>query len=75
MKETLSVSEAASKPNSIEEIIMTYCEGYQHLEFDKENLSEMVKNITRHVADTVREDHNEHGGYVGDAIDLIEDMK
>ena len=54
---------------------MTYCEGYQHLEFDKENLSEMVKNITRHVADTVREDHNEHGGYVGDAIDLIEDMK
>lgn len=75
MKETLSVSEAADKAQTIEDVILTYCEGNSHLEFDKENLSEMVKKITRHVADAVREDHNEHGGYVGDAIDLIEDMK
>jgi len=35
----------------------------------------MVKKITRHVADAVHKDHNEHGSYVDDAIDLIEDMK
>ena len=65
----------ANKDSKIEDIITSYCEGHHHLEFSVDDLPEMVKKITRHVAEAVREDHNEHGGYVGDAIDLIEDMK
>jgi len=75
MKETLSLSEAADAAETIADIIMTYCQGNSHLEFDREDLPAMVKKITRHVADAVHKDHNEHGSYVDDAIDLIEDMK
>ena len=78
MKETLSVSEAADAAETIEEIIMTYCEGYQHLEFDKENLPAMVEKITQLVCKRVLDDNIKHGSYAHDvpeAINLIKNMK
>ena len=75
MKETLTISEVADKAETIKDVILAYCEGTAHLEFDAENLDGMVGKITALVARKVCDDHNEHGGYVDDAISLIEDMK
>ena len=75
MKEILTISEVADKAETIQDVILAYCEGNAHLEFDAENLGEMVGKITALVARKVRDDHNEDGGYVDDAISLIEDMQ
>ncbi len=72
MKETLTISEVADKAETIEDIILAYSQGIQ---LDWEDIPEMRDKITALVARKVRHDHNEHGGYVDDAISLIEDMK
>jgi hypothetical protein len=66
------ISENADKAETIHDIIYAYCEGIQ---IDWEDIPIMVGKITALVARRVREDHNEDGGYVDDAISLIEDME
>ncbi len=73
MKEILTISEAADKAESIKEVILAYCQGTDHLEFDKENLGEMVGKITNLISRRVREDHNEYGGLISEAIYVIEE--
>ena len=75
LEQTYSQLNAESNAETIADVILDYCQGTAHLEFDAENLGEMVGDITALIARKVREDHNEHGGYVDDAISLIEDMK
>ena len=75
MKEILTISEAADKAGSIEEVILAYCQGTDHLEFDKENLGEMVGKITKLISRRVREDHNKYGSCVVDVIGLIKIME
>ena len=70
-----TMSEAADNAETIEDVILAYCEGNSYLEFDRENLGEMIHKITHLITKKVRKDHNEFGGYVDDAIGLIEDMK
>ena len=64
MKETLTISELADKAETIEDVILAYCEGTAHLEFDAAHLDEMVGKIKALVAKAICEDLIEHGSYV-----------
>lgn len=36
----------------VKNIILDYCEGYEHLEFNKSDLDEMVERVIDYVIDT-----------------------